>query len=176
MENKFKTKELEGINIYRDRKNQKVYLDPITKNGYVITPEKEKTFKTYSNVVLFAVLSAIFANMIFEFKWYICIIIGIAVFAFLEWRFRKFLDNCTMYKSFKPDKKNKPEAYDAPASLITIKSILYIVLGILFIITVVLNYKQGDRLLNGVCICCAFGCLFIGVRYILVLVSRKKNS
>ena len=79
MENKFKTKELEGINIYRDRKNQKVYLDPITKNGYVITPEKEKTFKTYSNVVLFAVLSAIFANMIFEFKWYICIIIGLSL-------------------------------------------------------------------------------------------------
>ena len=65
MKNNFKSNELEGLNIYTDKKNQKIYLDPITKNGYVITPEKQNTFKVYSNTVLFAILSAIFIYMIF---------------------------------------------------------------------------------------------------------------
>ena len=75
MKNNFKSNELEGLYIYTDKKNQKIYLDPITKNGYVITPEKQNTFKVYSNTFLFGVLSAIFIYMIFEFSWWICLIV-----------------------------------------------------------------------------------------------------
>lgn len=176
MKNNFKSNELEGINIYTDKKNQKIYLDPITKNGYVITPEKQNTFKVYSNTVMFAVLSAIFIYMIFEFAWWICIIVGLAVFAFLTWRFRKFLGNCTMYKNYKPDAKNKREIYESPTSLIILKTILYLVLGALFVITVVLNYSKGDALLNGACLCCAVACAFIGIKYVSVLIARKKQQ
>lgn len=45
MKMNLKQTELEGMNIYRDKKDQKVYLDPITKSGYVITPAKEKHLK-----------------------------------------------------------------------------------------------------------------------------------
>lgn len=176
MKNNFKSNELEGLNIYTDKKNQKIYLDPITKNGYVITPEKQNTFKVYSNTVLFAILSAIFIYMIFEFSWWICLIVGIVVFAFLQWRFRKFLANCTMYKNYKPEKKNTREIYESSTSLIIIKMALYLILSVLFIVTVVLSYGKGDVLLNGACVCCAIACAFIGFKYISVLIARKKKQ
>lgn len=176
MKNNFKSNELEGLYIYTDKKNQKIYLDPITKNGYVITPEKQNTFKVYSNTFLFGVLSAIFIYMIFEFSWWICLIIGVVVFAFLQWRFRRFLANCTMYKNYKPDKKNTREIYNSPTSLIILKTVLYLVLGTLFVVTVALNYGKGDVMLNGACVCCAIACAFIGFKYISVLIARKKKQ
>lgn len=175
MKNNFQHKELEGINIYLDKKGQKVYLDPITKNGYVIPEAKQKQFKTYSNVALYAGLSAIFAYVLFELNIIISILIGIVVFGILEWRFRSFLNNCTMYAAFKPEKKHQPTAYDSPNSIIYIKIVLYLVLAGLLVATCFMGETKNASVYVA-SICIAIAAVYIAVRYVLILVARKSHN
>ncbi|MDO4500807.1 MAG: hypothetical protein Q4B60_05965 [Erysipelotrichaceae bacterium] len=174
MKNKFANTELEGLNIYRDRKGQKVYLDPITKNGYVIPPNKEKTFKVLENVVLYTALTGVVAYALFDFSIIVTIIIMAAVFAFLEFRWRKFLSNCTMITKFKPVKKNESEIYSSPDSMIILKIVAYLAVASLLIVTAVLD-KSGNTTMFAVSIAVAVAAAFIGVKYITILYARKKH-
>lgn len=175
MQNNFQHKELEGMNIYLDKKGQKVYLDPITKNGFVIPEAKQRQFKTYSNVGLYAGLSAIFAYVLFELNIIICIVIGLVVFGILEWRFRLFLNNCTMYAKFKPEKKHQPTAYSSPNSIIYIKIVLYFVLSALLIATCFIGETKNASVYVAT-VCIAIAGIYIAIRYILILVARKKHQ
>lgn len=172
--NNFQQKELEGINIYLDKKGQKVYLDPITKNGYVITPEKEKQFKTYSNVVLYAALSGVFAYALFDWHPLICVVIALAVFGVLEWRFRLFLNKCSMYSAFKPEKKHQPTAYSSPDSIIYVKIVLYIAMAGLLIATCILGENTNVSIYVA-SICLAITCVYVCIRYIMIIVARKSH-
>lgn len=173
MENKFANKGIEGINIYRDKKGQVVYLDPFTKNGYVITPQKEKTFKTLNNVLLYTALVGVFSYALFEFGLPVTVLAMAGVGGFLEWRFRKFLNNCTVIRGFKPEKKHRLIDSEQSDKLVIIKTVMYIVLAGLLIATTV-YYRESDKLVNGVSIACAVVCVFIAGKYISIMISRKR--
>lgn len=174
MENKFANKGIEGINIYHDKKGQIVYLDFFTKNGYVITPQKEKSFKTLSNVLLYTALVGIFFYVLFEFPLWISVASMVIVGGFLEWRFRKFLNNCTVIKNFKPEKKNDYFDHEQSTTLVIVKAILYFVLAILLFITVFL-YKDSDKTINAISVAAAVACLYISFKYISVIISRNRK-
>ena len=174
MKNNVKQKELEGINIYRDRKNQKVYLDPFTKKGYVITPNKEKSFQTLNNVPLYTVLVGVFCYVLFEFPWWISLIAMVATFALLEYRFYKFLNNCTVYANFKPEKKNQPTSYSSPDSIIYMKIVLFLLLGILLIVSVTVFKASSNYVFFG-SIAIAIVCLFVSIKYLTMIIARKRK-
>ncbi len=174
MNNNFKQKELEGINIYRDRKNQKVYLNPFNKKGYVITPNKEKTFQTLNNVPLYTVLVGVFCYVLFEFPWWVALIAMIATAILLEYRFYKFLNNCTVYANFKPEKKNMPTSYSSPDSIIYIKIVLFLILAILLILSVTL-YETNQKYVFFGSIAIAIVCIFVAIKYLTIIVARKRK-
>ncbi len=172
MKMNFKQTELEGMNIYRDKKNQKIYLDPITKNGYVITPTKEKTFKTQSNVPLYTALVGVFCYALFDFSWWVSLLAMVVVFAILEYRFRKFLGSCTRYSNFKPSKVHQPTSYSSPDGIIYLKIALFSALAILLIVSVVISNTNKEVFFGSIAV--AVACIFIALKYVSIIVSRKR--
>lgn len=169
-----KPKELEGINIYIDKKGQKVYLDPFTKKGYVITPAKEKTFQTINNIPLYTVLVGVFCYVLFEFPWWVTLIAMLASAALLTYRFYKFLGNCTTYANFKPDKKNLPTSYSSPDSIIYMKIVLFSLLAILLIISVTAFSTTSKTIFFG-SIAVAIVCIAIAIKYLTIIIGRKRK-
>lgn len=174
MKTNTKQKELEGINIYHDKKGQKVYLDPFTKKGYVITKQKEKSFQTINNVALYTILVGVFCYVLFEFPWWVSLIAMIASAVLLEYRFYKFLNNCTVYANFKPDKKNQPTSYSSPDSIIYLKIALFTLLAILLILSVTL-YPTTQKYVFFGSIAIAIVCFFIAIKYTTIIVARKRK-
>lgn len=169
-----KPKELEGINIYIDKKGQKVYLDSFTKKGYVITPAKEKTFQTINNIPLYTVLVGVFCYVLFEFPWWVTLIAMLASAALLTYRFYKFLGNCTTYANFKPDKKNLPTSYSSPDSIIYMKIVLFSLLAILLIISVTAFSTTSKTIFFG-SIAVAIVCIAIAIKYLTIIIGRKRK-
>lgn len=172
MKMNLKQTELEGMNIYRDKKDQKVYLDPITKSGYVITPAKEKTFKTQSNVPLYTALVGVFCYALFDFSWWVSLLAMVIVFAILEYRFRKFLGTCTRYANFKPNKLHQPTSYSSPDSIIYLKIVLFGALAILLVVSVVCFDTNKEVFFGSIAV--AIACVFIALKYVSILISRKR--
>lgn len=167
-----KQKELEGINIYLDKKGQKVYLDPFTKKGYVITPAKEKSFQTINNIPLYVILVGVFCYVLFEFPWWVSLIAMAISAALLTYRFYKFLGNCTTYANFKPDKKNQPTSYSSPDFIIYMKIVLFTLLAILLIVSVTVFTASNKTVYFG-SIAIAIVCFAIAIKYLTIIIGRK---
>ena len=167
-----KQKELEGINIYLDKKGQKVYLDPFTKKGYVITPAKEKSFQTINNIPLYVILVGVFCYVLFEFPWWVSLIAMAISAALLTYRFYKFLGNCTTYANFKPDKKNQPTSYSSPDFIIYMKIFLFTLLAILLIVSVTVFTASNKTVYFG-SIAIAIVCFAIAIKYLTIIIGRK---
>lgn len=167
-----KQKELEGINIYLDKKGQKVYLDPFTKKGYVITPAKEKTFQMLNNIPLYVALVGVFCYVLFEFPWWVSLIAMAGSAALLTYRFYKFLGNCTTYASFKPEKKHQPTSYSSPDSIIYMKIVLFALLAILLVISVTVFTVENNSIFFG-SIAIAIVCFAIAIKYLTIIIGRK---
>lgn len=169
-----KQKELEGINIYLDKKGQKVYLDPFTKKGYVITPAKEKSFQTINNIPLYVILVGVFCYVLFEFPWWVSLIAMAVSTALLTYRFYKFLGNCTTYANFKPDKKNQPTSYSSPDFIIYMKIVLFTLLAILLIVSVTVFTASNKTVYFG-SIAIAIVCIAIAIKYLTIIIGRKRK-
>ena len=169
-----KQKELEGINIYLDKKGQKVYLDPFTKKGYVITPAKEKSFQTINNIPLYVILVGVFCYVLFEFPWWVSLIAMAVSAALLTYRFYKFLGNCTTYANFKPDKKNQPTSYSSPDFIIYMKIFLFTLLAILLIVSVTVFTASNKTVYFG-SIAIAIVCFAIAIKYLTIIIGRKRK-
>lgn len=169
-----KQKELEGINIYLDKKGQKVYLDPFTKKGYVITPAKEKTFQMLNNIPLYVALVGVFCYVLFEFPWWVSLIAMAGSAALLTYRFYKFLGNCTTYASFKPEKKHQPTSYSSPDSIIYMKIVLFALLAILLVISVTAFTVENNSIFFG-SIAIAIVCFAIAIKYLTIIIGRKRK-
>lgn len=169
-----KQKELEGINIYLDKKGQKVYLDPFTKKGYVITPAKEKSFQTINNIHLYVILVGVFCYVLFEFPWWVSLIAMAISAALLTYRFYKFLGNCTTYANFKPDKKNQPTSYSSPDFIIYMKIVLFTLLAILLIVSVTVFTASNKTVYFG-SIAIAIVCFAIAIKYLTIIIGRKRK-
>lgn len=85
-----------GLNVYHDEKGRPVYLNRMNHVGYVLT-DKTKPFRTYSSRFFIGGIAAIFAYM-FELPLIMCIFLGIAAYALMEFKFRKSCRLCHRYQ------------------------------------------------------------------------------
>lgn len=168
-----KTKELEGINIYVDKKGQKLYWDPFTKKAYVITKNKEKTFQNLYNIPIYIILVGIFCYILFELSWWISLLAMVITGVFLTYRFYKFLNNCTSYNNFKPDQKNLPSSYNSPDSIIYIKIALFTLLAIGLIVSVTV-FKASSKEIFFSSIALAIFSITIAFKYLTIIIGRKR--
>ena len=127
---------LNGINIYRTKKGQFVYYDRFRKNGYIISPERERQYRIYANRLLFVVLAVILAGNFF-LSWKNSCIAGVILYIFLEVLFRfRFLPTCTTLPNFVPEKRESLvlQMSRVPRNKLITKILLFIALGVLLIL------------------------------------------
>ena len=127
---------LNGMNIYRNKKGQVIYYDRFRKNGYIISPEKEKQYRIYSNRLLFAVLAVILIGNFF-LSWRNSFFVGVILYILLEVIFRfRYLPSCTSVPGFVPEKRESLvlQLSRIPRNKIITKILLFIALGVLLIL------------------------------------------
>ena len=123
-----------GINVFYDAKDRPIYFDRFSKNGYLIK-DVEKTYNFYSMRFAIGIIGAIISYA-FNLSIAVCIGIGVVLYVFMEFQFRRFLRNLTVYKDFKPEKKiGRIEAeMGMETNKITLKGFLFLVLAVLLVL------------------------------------------
>lgn len=123
-----------GINVFYDAKDRPIYFDRFSKNGYLIK-DVEKTYNFYSMRFAIGIIGAIISYA-FNLSIAMCIGIGVVLYVFMEFQFRRFLRNLTVYKDFKPEKKiGRIEAeMGMETNKIALKGFLFLVLAVLLVL------------------------------------------
>lgn len=158
-----------GFSVYRDDKNRQVYLNRLNHIGYVITGH-EKLFRTYSSRFFIGIVAAVFTYM-FNVPLYLCIVIGIAAFIFMELKFRKFLKALPQIADFKPHNRVGTVQAEANTDIkkILTKILLFIALSILLLVNAYQQQYEGVILyLNYVLSACALVMCIVEVRALLL--------
>ena len=175
MNTSFKNRKPEGINIYKDEKEQTIYYDLFTKKAYIISTAKEKQFSVLNNVSLYSILVFVFAYTLFNLSLPISAIIAVLVFVILEWRLHRFLNNCTFIRNFKPDKLSKSNETSLSTGFLVIKALAYMVLGLLLVISVTV-FKTDKSLVFGGSMALAIASFYMSLKYLSIIIVRKRNS
>lgn len=132
-----------GINVFYDAKDRPIYFDRFSKNGYLIK-DVEKTYNFYSMRFAIGIIGAIISYA-FSLPMTFCIGIGIILYLFMEFQFRRFLKNLTTFKNFSPQKK--VSRLDAETSLesnkILLKGFLFLVLAVLIVLNCIQEQYTG---------------------------------
>ena len=104
------------------------------KIGYLIK-DVEKTYNFYSMRFAIGIIGAIISYA-FNLSIAMCIGIGVVLYVFMEFQFRRFLRNLTVYKDFKPEKKiGRIEAeMGMETNKIALKGFLFLVLAVLLVL------------------------------------------
>lgn len=163
-----------GINVFEDDKGRPYYVDRFTKTAYLLK-DVENTYKFYSMRFFLGLMIGIIAYS-FHLSTTVCILLGVAGYVFMEFRFRVFLGRLTQNKNFKP--KQKPGRIESEMQTdmqkVVIKLLLFIALGVLLIINAQQqNFKGFIQYANYVFVIFAFG-MAIFETYIVVKKSSKK--
>lgn len=123
-----------GINVFYDAKDRPIYFDRFSKNGYLIK-DVEKTYNFYSMRFAIGIIGAIISYA-FNLSIAVCIGIGVVLYVFMEFQFRRFLRNLTIYKDFKPEKKigRIVAEMGMETNKIALKGFLFLVLAVLLVL------------------------------------------
>lgn len=130
------TPEIGGMNVYFDSRQRPVYYDRFSKRAYLLK-DVEKTYQLYS-MRFFLGIAAIVIIYAFKLPLWLCVVLGIAVYAFMEFKFRRFLSNLTQMTNFVLEKKiSKVDAErQKPLNKVILKIVLFILLATLLVINV----------------------------------------
>ena len=131
-------KVLSGHNIYRDDRNRYVLYDTFSKAGYVVNQNHVNQVKLYSNRYLVAILIAVLI-VLFDVNYLICIGVGVVVAAFLEFKYRQFLNSLAKLPDFKKPDQSKSLANADMENKDKGKCLLLFGLYLLFAILLVYN-------------------------------------
>ncbi|PID82657.1 MAG: hypothetical protein CSB16_00010 [Clostridiales bacterium] len=128
---------VEGLFVYRDKKNRVIYKDIFSKDGYIIKPNKISTFKKYQNRYLAAIaVVALGYNFVFTIEVW-TIIAGIILIA-LEYLFRnRFLTSCEKIENFDTSKAKNIDKLSR--GRIIILAVLYLILSVLLIANAIIE-------------------------------------
>jgi len=165
--------EVAGFHIYKDDHNRYVYYDVFSKNGYVLNDVQR--YKTYSSRFIAGLLAGIIGAS-FEIGIYLSIILGVVVYAVLEFKFRSFLKKQTMVPNFK--RKERPPRLLTAASEDTKK--IYSKIGAylaMSILLVLLVYTEPDyeEYIKYLCIALSVGSLCMAIFQVRALFFKKAN-
>lgn len=98
--------ELRGMNIYVDKKGRTVYYDHLTKNGYIIPPNKFNSYTNYSIRLVISVLIGYLAALFLNNNYWGGLLVGISTYIAYTFVFRrKFLKDLSIIPNFKRPQK-----------------------------------------------------------------------
>ena len=169
---------IEGRNIYYDKHNRPIYYVKRQKRGYRISSELERQYKVLSSRIIIALIMFIFLYLMFKVNIYISIILSILAYIFLEFRFRKLLNNCVIIENFEPHKDSKSNlSTDTPLNGLILRAVLYLLCGVLLIINAHISPDiVGDTALQVVSDVIGICSFYFAVRYIIVIYKKLKGN
>ena len=97
-----------GWHVYKDERGRAVYYDVFSKTGYILANNEDR-YKQFSMRFVMGAIGFILMLM-FNMPIWLCILAGVAVYGFLEFRFRRFLKNLVRIENFKCNEKMKSES------------------------------------------------------------------
>lgn len=162
-----------GINVFQDEKGRSVYFNRFNKKGYVLT-EYEKAYRPYALRFFLGIFAGILGYM-FDLPLLISSLIGVAVYIFMEIRFRLFLKDLPQLVNFKPMKRqSRLEAEKAEdVKKLILKTILYAALGGLLLANAILEgYK--DVILYANITIAVFGFIMALIEIRAIVIKLKK--
>lgn len=169
---------LEGRNIFTDRQGRPVYYVKSKKRGYRISKNLENSFKTYYSRYILTILVFIFLYIIFKLNIYISIALSLAAFAFMEYKFRKLLNNCTIIENYEPHKEDKRAlSLSTPLSGLILRFILYLACGLLLLVNAYISSDiQGQPILLGFSWAVSCVMIYFSIRYLLIIIQKLKEK
>ncbi len=157
---------LRGFNIYHDNKGRPIYRNPLNKTGYVLTG-KTKQYKRLSSRYVFGVIAGLLISL-FSAPWYVCVIVGVIVWALIEMRFRQFLSRLTQIPNFVPTKEDKTANYDkGEIPSILLKALLMFAIAVVIILIAITEKYTGMYLIG--CWIAAIAVAFFGIKELVPL-------
>lgn len=173
--NNNKKRIIAGRNIYQDEKGRNIFYNKNTCIGYVIQEKDESQFLLYKSRFLYVAIGVILAvNFIANI--YICLLVGAALLALLEYKYRaKFLPSLIQITNFKPYQTSSfveqiVQKGDKPKSILT--SVLYLAFAILLIINGI-QMQLSDILMVGNIVIAAGAVYFSGIYFFAALKIKK---
>lgn len=127
-----------GMHIYLDERGRSIYYDVFSKCGYVLT-NNENRYRQYSMRFILGLIGFILTLM-FNLPYWLCILVGVLVYAFMEYKFRTFLKSLVKIENFKCDEKAKKTS--TLKQMETNKIIIKFICLILFSILIIFNAKN----------------------------------
>lgn len=92
-----------GWHVYKDERGRAVYYDVFSKNGYILANNEDR-YKQFSMRFVMGAIGFILMLM-FDMPIWLCVLAGVGVYGFLEFRFRRFLKNLARVENFKCNEK-----------------------------------------------------------------------
>lgn len=175
---KKKTQEfvLNGRNIFYDKHKRAIYFKKRSGIGYVIPKDYEKKFQIFTYRYMVGLIGFIFSYMIFDLNIPISLIIGIACWAILEYRFHNVLKNMTQLKNFVPEKTatSDERLKELDMGALFLRCILYFALSVLLIV----NLYTGKGMLDDIAIVVAsiivsIGSAVMGIRMVMTMAKKR---
>ena len=163
-----------GWHVYKDERGRAVYYDVFSKTGYILA-NNEQRYKQFSMRFVMGAIAFILILM-FNMPIWVCLLAGVAVYAFLEFKFRQFLKTLVRVENFKCNEKMKSEASikTLETNKVILKMALLFALAILIIINAKNENYQGWMLyLNYVISTLTF---VFALYHVKELISRKNNG
>lgn len=94
-----------GLHIYLDERGRSIYYDVFSKCGYVLA-NNEARYRQYSMRFILGIIGFMLMLM-FNMPIWLCILVGVLVYAFMEYKFRSFLKTLVKIENFKCTEKAK---------------------------------------------------------------------
>lgn len=176
MKNTYKETQITGLFLYKV-KNQVVYHDFFSKNGFVITSDTFKKFSFYQMRIPFGIMiGSVF--YLFKNDAILSVVLGFCFFVVLEIAFRfLFLRKCPIIKDFKkPPRESLLVCYAKQFSYPRLVIIIILSLAMDFFLIINLKYLEQTRLsyiMNSILIVVA-SILYLLSCYVTII--KKKNN
>lgn len=168
--------EISGMNIYTDKKGRTVYYDFITKNGYIIPPNKYNSYTNYSIRLLVSVLVGYLSSLFLDNNYFYGFIVGVSTYIAYSFVFRKrFLSSLSVIPDFKrPYKESYIDRNVKNTSKKKNLSIVFVAMLLLPII--VLNLAVSGYDTFTLILSIALGTMALGFAIVHLIILKKQRD
>lgn len=156
---------ISGLNLYIDKKNRVIYLNPLTKKAVMVPKSDYRRFNMYRTRYLASIsaflIMAILFNDWFHSPLWIAFVLALVIYAGFEYSFQKFVNRLPDAPKF--DRAKCEHTYDLsiPSKDRTralVKIVLYIILGVLLVVNAYqMKYDQMQLVLCWIAMFCCIG-------------------
>ncbi len=166
-----------GRNIYKDDLDRTIFYSTMRKQGFVIKAGTENAFRAYSNRFLVAFIAIVFLDIFLLHNLLFSVPLGIAVLAYMEYRWRKLLDTYTMIQNFDISKNKKSfEVIIAMSSQdLILRFVLYLALAVCLVLNIYVTPEiEASIVLTIASYLLSAFALYMAFRYVYALTKKGK--